>query len=475
MSVATKKYDPLRVEATAEKRFFIDMLTKDIELLPAIADLVDNSVDGAKVMAGRDEPLDLSAQWIELTITKDMFKIDDNSGGISVDTARNYAFRFGRPRAFTGVLGSVGQFGIGMKRAIFKIGDHFTIDSRYVNSESARETSAFTMKVDVQSWAEIEGDWAFSFDTLKDPLEEVPPAGYGTAITITKLIPSVSEDLSDNKVVTALMNELATRHARSLIAGLKLTVNGHLLTANLPVLQSSEDLTPINYSFPVEVDGGTVNVTLTAGIRRISGPTGDPDLGDANQFKGSSSAGWYVYCNDRLLLAADKSEVTGWGLGAGAYHPQYRNFFGVVSMSADKASLLPWNTTKTAVDRDSPVYRDVLNHMKSALSDVQSLITRAKTEKSATEPDQPQTPIVKAIENAPDVPIGDLPLSRSLAAPSQTTVAKKKSLPGAVKIVYEADAAQVTKLGAFFSTDNRAEIGRKTFQYVYNKEMRGKE
>lgn len=36
------------VDAGAEKRFFIEMLTKDIELLPAIVDLVDNSVDGAR-------------------------------------------------------------------------------------------------------------------------------------------------------------------------------------------------------------------------------------------------------------------------------------------------------------------------------------------------------------------------------------------------------------------------------------------
>ena len=37
-----------RVEATPEKRFFVSMLVKDIELIPAIVDLVDNSIDGAK-------------------------------------------------------------------------------------------------------------------------------------------------------------------------------------------------------------------------------------------------------------------------------------------------------------------------------------------------------------------------------------------------------------------------------------------
>ena len=39
------------VDARPTKRFFVRMLVRDIELVPAIIDLVDNSVDGAKRLA----------------------------------------------------------------------------------------------------------------------------------------------------------------------------------------------------------------------------------------------------------------------------------------------------------------------------------------------------------------------------------------------------------------------------------------
>ncbi len=39
-----------QVDASPTKEFFIYMLTRDIDLEPAIVELVDNSIDGAKKM-----------------------------------------------------------------------------------------------------------------------------------------------------------------------------------------------------------------------------------------------------------------------------------------------------------------------------------------------------------------------------------------------------------------------------------------
>src|ERR1051326_5430154 len=111
------------VDASPEKRFFIHMLVKDIELIPAVLDLVDNSVDGARGIRGDERFDDL---WVRLNIGPERFAITDNCGGIDIGTARSYAFRFGRPWDAVGVPGSVGQFGVGMKRALFKLGRAFT-------------------------------------------------------------------------------------------------------------------------------------------------------------------------------------------------------------------------------------------------------------------------------------------------------------------------------------------------------------
>ena len=102
------------------------MLTNDVTLNDAIGDLVDNSVDGALSIRkdGRYDGL-----WVRISVKKDLFRIADNCGGISIDTARNYAFRFGRPSGMEGIPWSLGQFGIGMKRALFKLGKKFKIES----------------------------------------------------------------------------------------------------------------------------------------------------------------------------------------------------------------------------------------------------------------------------------------------------------------------------------------------------------
>ena len=83
------------IKASPTKELFIYMLTRDIPLIRAILDLVDNSVDGATRTQSGD---DYSNFWIRIKCSKDRFSISDNCGGISVTLARDYAFRFGRPK-----------------------------------------------------------------------------------------------------------------------------------------------------------------------------------------------------------------------------------------------------------------------------------------------------------------------------------------------------------------------------------------
>src|SRR4051794_23584283 len=84
------------VDARPTKRFFVRMLVRDIELVPAIIDLIDNSVDGAKRIRGAGESPRFEGLRVDLTIREDTFEIADNCGGISIELATQYAFRFGR-------------------------------------------------------------------------------------------------------------------------------------------------------------------------------------------------------------------------------------------------------------------------------------------------------------------------------------------------------------------------------------------
>ena len=106
------------IEGNPTKKFFIEMITRDISIEDAIIDLLDNSIDGANKIS----PDDYSKLFVDLTINDTEFSIRDNCGGFSLETAQKYAFRFGRPEEAPKVKNTVGRFGIGMKRSLFKIG-----------------------------------------------------------------------------------------------------------------------------------------------------------------------------------------------------------------------------------------------------------------------------------------------------------------------------------------------------------------
>ena len=112
----------MSIDANPTKGLFIDMLTRDIQLIPAILDLVDNCVDGARRLRGDERFDELEAH---INLDENELRVRDNCGGISVEVAKKYAFRFGRPEDTPLIPGSVGRFGVGMKRAFFKLGRRF--------------------------------------------------------------------------------------------------------------------------------------------------------------------------------------------------------------------------------------------------------------------------------------------------------------------------------------------------------------
>lgn len=463
------------INAGAEKRFFIEMLTKDIELLPAVVDLVDNSVDGAR---GLHPDGNLSDQWVKIEVTDDSFTISDNSGGISVDIARHYAFRFGRSKDFVGVKRSVGQFGVGMKRAIFKIGKAFIVQSahRGKTDDGEGNSSRFDLSVDVEEWA-VKEAWTFEFGNVEEDITLTADEEAGTTITVTKLHPSAQDDLQDPSVVQLLLTELRVRHQESIQSGLNLYLNSERpLTASRPSLQSSAVLQPVYKEFQIEALGGHVDVKLYAGTvaspKRDKGANPEDD-GQAEIFQDPGDAGWYLFCNDRLLLVADRTAITGWGNPAAAYHPQYRLFRGFVYLSADDASLLPWNTTKTAVDRDSLVFRAVQSEIKKTLVAVQAVINRAKQVRARFDEEETKPEILVALDETQDQPISSLTTqsSQMIAPPSPLPKPHTPTTPKVQRVQYTVEPERYKEVSEALGASNGSEVGRLTFDYFYDREI----
>jgi hypothetical protein len=333
------------IQGNPTKTFFIEMITRDISIKDAILDLLDNSIDGANII----NPTSYQGLYIDITINKDEFIVKDNCGGFSLETAKRYAFRFGRPEDAPLSNGSVGRFGIGMKRALFKMGKKFEVETK-------TDKDHFQVKVDVDEWRKktvsiiqnekttMVEDWDFTYENItsnKDLSEK------GTFIKVTNLFSEVSDLFEDNEFKNSLKDDIERLLNFSLEKGIKITLNGQRLNSkDIKIFRG--DSQP--YFYEGEKDG--VKFRIVAGL----GEVGNPAL-----------SGWYIYCNDRLVLEADKTEMTGWGVGSiPKWHTTFVMFRGIVFLDADETIKLPLTTTKRGIDTASDVYKTVFPIIKEA-------------------------------------------------------------------------------------------------------------
>lgn len=357
-------YERLKVQANPAKSFFVSMLIKDITLRDAIGDLVDNAVDAIKACATDKE--NLSGYKVEVTLNGNEFTIKDNGQGMSTKVARTTAFNFGKAKDHQLIEGSIGQFGIGMKRAFFKIGS-------FISVHSVTRKSSFDIDINVPVWL-THNEWEFSFkeDTLQEDVEQIEETGFG--VRITSLSDDAKMSFVNDIFLSQLTKEIEYEHILNIEKGLTITINGYKLKETNISLICDDIIKPTYWQR--EKDG--LNIRIIAGIST----------------KKEDEGGWYVFCNDRLILAKDKSANTVWtggkGDGVALWHAQYHRFRGFVFFEAKDSSKLPWNTTKTGMDMDSPVYQSVRSQMITMTKQVMELMDKLKSEKEKDNPEEEQ-------------------------------------------------------------------------------------
>lgn len=442
--------DPKRINASPTKEFFIYMLTRDIPLTRAILDLVDNSVDGARRLRA-DE--DFNGLWIRVELDRNHFKIADNCGGIPVDTARNYAFRFGRPKDAPLTPGSVGQFGVGMKRTFFKLGRHFTVNS-------TTSSSRFDIDIEVEHWMrtpELEkaDEWHFEFLNVEENLTGVLPEDIGTRIEINQLYDTVSENFTLDNFLTRLKQEMSLAHTLSIDQGLAITVNTIPLRHDPQLLFVSDKLKPayVEKTYPREVldgqPGTPVRVKLFAGVA------------ERNFHEG----GWYVFCNGRLVIRADQSATTIWGQAHGMrqYHPDFAFFRGYAYFDADNAALLPWTTTKTGVDVDSAIYKNVRQEMIELSKPVLTFLSNLAKERASVESgDSTDRTLDQAVQSAEAKRTDALSVTSTFVAPQPSPAPPG---PRMQRIQYSKPLIEVEKAKQLLKVQAFSAVGEKTFEY----------
>ncbi len=438
------------VKAGPTKDFFVSMITRDIQLSDAIVELIDNSIDGIKRMKAAK----YDGFYIAIKFDKDHFEIIDNCGGIKLSIAQEYAFVFGKPPAARDKeekVETTGTFGIGMKRALFKMGQQFEVISRAAES-------SFRLSLDVQEWIQKdEAEWEFPLaDAAEDEVNALQDCG--TTIIVSKLFTGISHSFIYYPFITELIRIIQRRASIEIGNGLEITVNGIKILSSFLSIINGGYVAPYKYSF----ESCGTKVVVLAGISAERDP---------------ARAGWYIYCNNREVLSADKSSITTWKddqdtLGIIKYHNDYATFRGFVFFTSATPELLPWNTSKTGIDSSSPIYSQTHPHMIAAFSAITSELKKLANLEEETRSAVFQELIKQSPMQVHYVAAQGISekTAVSFIEPYTEQVTQKSSGIPMTTISYKAEEGQVKKVKTALHVKNNRDVGEKTFEYFINME-----
>jgi hypothetical protein len=446
----------LMANAYPKKRFFIDMFTKDISLEECILDLIDNSIDGL-IRTRHITPSEISQTifcqngkhsrsgqlpTIALSYSMQSIEIDDRCGGIDMDYALTEAFNFGHdPEHPTGYLG---VYGIGLKRALFKLGDCFYL-------ETHTKDNGFSCDLDIRKWLEKDDD----LEHWKIPLIKLDKAPRisqaGTLIRVTRLHEEVQMRIREGTLAASLEHEISVTYAFFLEKYVRITINGKAIEPfDIPLGQPQRGKIAFEKLIPEEGVVVRVFASLAA-----------PDHRGRWEI---SKAGWYVACNGRMVIHADQTDLSGWGTPPmPQFHPKYRKFIGLVFFESDDPHKLPWTTTKRGLNRESRSYLRMRNKMAAVAQPVLSYLAN-----TYSGPSDDEEPI--------DRNIADL-VSRvnvGAAVAKKTTVFKppqRRTKPTITRVQYDAEVNELDLVRKHLrKTMTATAIGRYTFDYFLEKE-----
>lgn len=347
-----------KAQASPTKQFFVSMLTRDISLDDAILDLLDNCLDGALRLA-KGEKVDYSKHFVKIELTGERFSMADNCGGIPRDTAIKYAFKMGREidEKRDSDTETIGMYGVGMKRAIFKMGREALVRTRH-------QEDSFEVPI-TSEWLEAK-DWdPLPINEPTDAVEKLPEPG--TTITVGKLYEGVARHFGNEGFENRVRTAISEHFTMFLQWGLRVELNGKpVLPVRVEVLVSEREDGPAPFVFRKTIEGVVVSIAVGRNSSRGLGDEDEEDAGFERDHS-SATAGWTVLCNDRAVIVGDKSRLTGWGDGIPLYHPQFAIVTGIIEFRSKEAGKLPVTTTKRALDTSSNVWLESLVKMKEGM------------------------------------------------------------------------------------------------------------
>lgn len=342
----------LTVQTEPDKRQFIEGIIRDASIEACLFDLIDNSIDAAasKILGSTphlvDEfglPSSYAGFEVSLEVSPARVAIEDNCGGIPAKTLEEHVLRFGKHSR--GRFHSIGYYGVGLNRAIFRLGNTAQI-------ETDTGTERCLLLLDCAEYLKAK-EWSL-------PAKAVASTGTrGTKIAIENIKPEFLRFLASRKWADDLRIQLSERYARFLQKGLTLKFGGVAVTPQVVQIRRDSHFPVVHKSY---LTSNGVAIWMEAGqhpLHRFAVETGH-DVRVTRRI--SQEFGWSVFCNDRAVLVANRETKTGWDA---KWHPEFNGFVGVVHFVCADAGKLPWNTLKTDIERSNADYSGALDDMQS--------------------------------------------------------------------------------------------------------------
>jgi len=307
------------IEPIPNKRIFYSIIA-DYNLSRAVCELVDNALD-QWTKSGRKADLTVE---MDFDLGQQTIRVVDNAGGVLKDDLEilvGPGLTTNAPEDTT-----IGIFGVGTKRAVVALAEDVEIRSRRGSSQTYQ--------------IEFNDSW-LKDDSWKLPVYQVDAIDpSSTEIDLSRLRFHIKKDHVDR-----LVEHVGATYALFLGGGkVLIKING-------------DPVSPIvfeNWAFPpkfgprrfvgsLDVGGKSVAVEVIAGLAKESSPAG-------------GEYGVYWYCNRRLVGRAVKSHHVGFVRGlAGLPHPKVSLVRAIVMMEGE-ARLMPWNSTKSGLSYEHPVF-----------------------------------------------------------------------------------------------------------------------
>jgi hypothetical protein len=159
---------------------------------------------------------------------------------------------------------------------------------------------------------------------------------------------------------------------------------------------------------------------------------------------------------------SDKGPTTGWDVGMPSYMSKFRGFRGLVFFFARNPEDLPWTTTKTAINKESPAFKLALTSMASNARPVLNFLN------SLYQKDEVEQAKARAATNS----LIEKSVVELLPVREAQFSIKTVRGPRTTRLQYDVTFDELNRVRKHLgkSSESGAKIGRMTFEYYLKRE-----